>query len=697
MTHNQTLNSDTPVQFIKGVGPKRAIALNKIGLEKAIDLLYYFPRRHLDRTSITPIKNLRKGVKCTIVATVEAGGMVKARKRKYYQLIVNDGSGLIKCTWFNNPKYIENLFSIGNKVAFYGKVEFYNGYQLIHPEYDILSNEESEPLNTGGVIPLYSSSEELKSIGLDSRGFRRIIKTCLTNFDFNKEEFFSDEIISMYELIPLEIALQYIHFSPDIDQLSKAKRRLKFDEHFFLQLLIALRKLFNSKRHGRVMPDTGTYIKRIFNSINFDLTLAQKKTLSEIRSDMASQKVMNRLIQGDVGSGKTIVAILASAIVVGNNFQVAVMVPTEILAYQHYSVFKSYFDKVQVPVGLLVGKQNLSERKNLLSGIKEGKIRIIIGTHAIIQKEIKFQDLGLIIIDEQQRFGVIQRGNLLRKGLDPHVLSMTATPIPRTLANTFHGDMDLSLIDEMPKHRKPVTTKVVSQKSLEKVYAFMESELEKGRQCIVIYPLIDDSEKLDLGAAVKGFEVLKKRFLDYSVELMHGRMKREEKDKIMSHFSSNKIRLLVSTTVIEVGIDVPNATVMLIENAERFGLTQLHQLRGRIGRGSEKGYCILIHRKITDNSKKRLGIMERTKDGFEISDEDLRLRGPGEFYGTRQHGYPVWKIADIVNDGEIIRDAQKVASNIIAHDNNLLKSSNEKIRKRFFQEYQEMLNMVNIT
>ena len=264
----------------------------------------------------------------------------------------------------------------------------------------------------------------------------------------------------MYELIPLEIALQYIHFSPDIDQLSKPKRRLKFDEHFFLQLLIALRKLFNSKRHGRVMPDTGTYIKRIFNSISFDLTLAQKKTLSAIRSDMASQKVMNRLIQGDVGSGKTIVAILASAIVVGNNFQVAVMVPTEILAYQHYSVFKSYFDKVQVPVGLLVGKQNLSERKSLLSGIKEGIIRIIIGTHAIIQKEIKFQDLGLIIIDEQQRFGVIQRGNLLRKGLDPHVLSMTATPIPRTLANTFHGDMDLSLIDEMPKHRKPVTTKV---------------------------------------------------------------------------------------------------------------------------------------------------------------------------------------------------------------------------------------------
>tara|TARA_Y100001956_G_scaffold80265_1_gene95106 strand:- start:466 stop:1686 length:1221 start_codon:yes stop_codon:yes gene_type:complete len=406
---------------------------------------------------------------------------------------------------------------------------------------------------------------------------------------------------------------------------------------------------------------------------------------------------MNRLVQGDVGSGKTIVAILASAIVAGNNFQVAVMVPTEILAYQHYSVFKSYFDKVRVPVGLLVGKQNLSERKNLLSGIEDGKIRIVIGTHAIIQKEIKFQDLGLIIIDEQQRFGVIQRGNLVDKGLDPHVLSMTATPIPRTLANTFYGDMDLSLINEMPKHRKPVTTKVVNQKSLEKVYGFMESELEKGRQCIVIYPLIDDSEKLDLETAINGFEVLKRRFLDYSVELVHGRMKREEKDKIMSNFSTNKIKLLVSTTVIEVGIDVPNATVMLIENAERFGLTQLHQLRGRIGRGSEKGYCILIHRKITENSKKRLSIMERTKDGFEISDEDLKLRGPGEFYGTRQHGYPIWKIADIVNDGKIIRDAQKAASNIIDDDNNLIKISNEKIRKRFFQEYQEMLNMVNIT
>tara|TARA_B100000029_G_C17609750_1_gene969089 strand:- start:16677 stop:18770 length:2094 start_codon:yes stop_codon:yes gene_type:complete len=697
MIYNQTLNSKTPVQYIKGIGPKRALVLNKIGIETAIDLLYFFPRRHLDRTSITPIKKIIRGKKVTIVATVEASGLVQARRRKYFQLIVNDGSAFLKCIWFNNPKYVENLFSIGNKVAFHGKVEFYNGYQLIHPEYDILSDAESEPLNTGGVIPIYSSNEELKKIGLDSRGFRRIIKYCLDNFDFDNEEFLSDRIIENYKLISLERALKFIHFSQEIDQLSKAKHRLKFDEHFFLQLLIALRKLINSKRHGKVIPNNGAYVKRIFNSISFDLTGAQKKALSEIHSDMASRKVMNRLVQGDVGSGKTIVAILASAIVAGNNFQVAVMVPTEILAYQHYSVFKSYFDKVRVPVGLLVGKQNLSERKNLLSGIEDGKIRIVIGTHAIIQKEIKFQDLGLIIIDEQQRFGVIQRGNLVDKGLDPHVLSMTATPIPRTLANTFYGDMDLSLINEMPKHRKPVTTKVVNQKSLEKVYGFMESELEKGRQCIVIYPLIDDSEKLDLETAINGFEVLKRRFLDYSVELVHGRMKREEKDKIMSNFSTNKIKLLVSTTVIEVGIDVPNATVMLIENAERFGLTQLHQLRGRIGRGSEKGYCILIHRKITENSKKRLSIMERTKDGFEISDEDLKLRGPGEFYGTRQHGYPIWKIADIVNDGTIIRDAQKAASNIIDDDNNLIKISNEKIRKRFFQEYQGMLNMVNIT
>jgi len=345
---------------------------------------------------------------------------------------------------------------------------------------------------------------------------------------------------------------------------------------------------------------------------------------------------------------------------------------------------------------LLVGKQKSTERKKILAAIQEGRVNVVVGTHAIIQDEVTFQDLGLVIIDEQQRFGVLQRGKLLSKGDNSDILAMTATPIPRTLAITYHGDMDLSLLDEMPTHRQPVTTRIVEAEKIEKVYSFMAEEMKKGRQGMVVYPLIDESEKMDLEAAVEGCKRLEKQFSDFVTALLHGRMKREEKDDIMDRFVGNEIQLLVSTTVIEVGIDIPNATIMLIENAERFGLTQLHQLRGRIGRGSEKGYCILVQRNITANSRKRLAIMERTSDGFEISDEDLKLRGPGEFYGTRQHGYPKWKIADLVNDGQIIRDARKAAFKIVKVDPHLTDPVNKKIRLRFMKDYQQMLEMVNI-
>ena len=696
MSSEQSLSENTSVQYVKGVGPKRASILKKSEIKTALDLLYHFPRRHLDRTSVTKIRDLTKGITTTVVAKVEAGGMRSARKKKYYQLMVNDNTGFMKCTWFNAAQYMEKVFSVGDEVAFHGKVDFFNGYQIVHPEYDILSDEEKEPLNTGAVIPIYPTGESLKKMGLESRGFRRIIKACIDAYELDELEFMSKEIVDEQSLPPLASALQHIHFAPDVETLRDAVRRLKFDEHFFLQLLMALRKTIITEQSGRTMTEVGPYVKQIYETLGFELTGAQKRVLKEIRADMASPEVMNRLLQGDVGSGKTIVAILASAVAVSNGAQVAVMVPTEILAHQHYHVFKSHLDAVRMPTALLVGKQKLTERKMILAAIQEGRVNVVVGTHAIIQNEVTFQDLGLVIIDEQQRFGVLQRGKLLSKGNNPDILAMTATPIPRTMAITYHGDMELSLLDEMPKYHQPATTRIVKVEKIEKVYSFMAEEMKKGRQCMVVFPLIDESEKMDLEAAVEGCKRLEKLFSDFVTALLHGRMKREEKDDIMDRFVRNEIQLLVSTTVIEVGIDVPNATIMLIENAERFGLTQLHQLRGRIGRGSEKGYCILVERNITVNSRKRLAIIERTNDGFEISDEDLKLRGPGEFYGTRQHGYPKWKIADLVNDGQIIRDARKAAFKIVKIDPHLSDPANKKIRLRFMKDYQQMLEMVNI-
>ncbi len=519
------LGLDKQVQFVKGVGPQRAKVLNDTNVATALDLLYYFPRRHLDRTSITLIKNLEKGKTATVVAKVEAGGMRNSPKRKYYQLMVSDGSGILKCTWFNGAQFIKKVFSVGDEVALHAKVDFYNGYQMVHPEYDILSDDERKPLNTGAVIPLYPSSEALKKVGLDSRGFRRIIKACLEDFDLGQTEYFPNEIIEYYKLSALDSAFRHIHFAPDPDALSTAIRRLKFDEHFFLQLLMALRQSLTAKRGGLKMAETGPYVKKIFNSLSFELTEAQKRVLVEIRSDMASEKVMNRLLQGDVGSGKTIVAVLAAAVAVGNGVQVAVMAPTEILTYQHHALFNSYFSHVHIPTALLVGKQTASEKVKILEGIANGRIGVVVGTHAVIQEEVQFNNLGLVVIDEQQRFGVVQRGKLLGKGRNPDMLSMTATPIPRTLAITYHGDMDLSLLDEIPKHRLPVRTRIVDGETVEKVHSFMEEQIDKGRQCMIVYPLIEESEKSDLEAATKGFERISKRFSAHSVELLHGRMK----------------------------------------------------------------------------------------------------------------------------------------------------------------------------
>ena len=690
------INLSTSLQYIKNVGPERAKVLSEIGLEDSEDLLYYFPRRHLDRTTVTAISLLKKGMITTIVGKVETCGERKTRKGKLFQAVLSDGTGLLTLLWFNGVPYIKKSIEIGDQFAVHGKIEFYNGLQIVHPEYDKL-NIDDDPLNTGSVIPLYPLTQELQKAGIENRFFRKIIRGMLKGIN-NISDFFPSEFLQKHKLVSRYEALHWIHFADKEKDVKRAIYRLKFDEHFFLQLLMALKKESNCRVGTKPLDKTGPHVKLIYDQLNFELTDAQNRVLKEIRTDLGKPITMNRLLQGDVGSGKTIVAVLAAAIAIGNNVQIAVMAPTEILVRQHYESFKKFSEIGKITCAILVGNTKEGERKKVIDALKTGRIDLIVGTHALIQKDIEFKNLGLVIVDEQHRFGVTQRGDLVEKGLNPHFLAMTATPIPRTLAITYHGDMDLSIIDELPKHRKPVITKKIGPERLKNVYNFMNNEVSKGRQCMIVYPLVEETEKSDLTAAVEAYETLSRTaFTDVNVGLIHGRMKKEEKDNIMNEFSDNRIKILVSTTVIEVGIDVPNATVMLVEHADRFGLIQLHQLRGRVGRGSEKSYCIFVQRDITENSRKRLDIMERTNDGFVISDEDLKLRGPGEFFGIRQSGFFKYKIADLVMDGPIIKSARKAAFDLVAKDPHLRNRSFIELRRHFLKKYQHMLDFVNIS
>ena len=692
----KALTLSTSLQAIKGVGPARAEALSTIGIHTVSDLLYYYPRKHLDRTTVTPISKLKRDQEATVIGKIEAADLRRGKRRQYFQAILSDGKGMMSLTWFNGARYIKKAIKVGDRLAVSGKVEFYNGFQIVHPEYDKLKDDE-DPVNSGLVIPLYSISAELKNTRLDSRGLRRLIKT-ISDSLIEFPDHFSLEFRKSNGLAHLNNALRNIHFAESENVLNEAVHRLKFDEHFFLQMLMALRKSSLQKTGTKALKKIGPQVKLISDSLDFELTNAQKKVIKEIKDDMARPFSMNRLLQGDVGSGKTIVSILSSAIAVANDVQVAVMAPTEILAHQHLASFKKHAETAHMTCAILVGGTPAKERRAILEGLVERRIDIIIGTHAIIQKDVKFKKLGLAIIDEQHRFGVLQRGDLTVKGLNPHVLAMTATPIPRTLAITYHGDMDLSIIDEMPANRIPVVTKVVEPSRLGKVYQFIKDEVAAGRQCMVIYPLVEESEKSDLAAAVEAHKELdEKLFPDLNVGLIHGRMKSGEKDNIMERFSKNEISILISTTVVEVGVDIPNATVMVIEHADRFGLTQLHQLRGRVGRGAEKSYCVLVKRNVTDTSRTRLSIMEETHDGFVIADEDLKLRGPGQFFGIKQSGFFKFKIANMVTDGPIIHMARKLAFEIVERDPNLKNESNKMIREMFILDYSDRLDDISLS
>lgn len=699
--NTKKLTPDSLVQYLKGVGPKRAEALESFDVETVEDLLYFFPRRYLDRSTIVPINKLKVDQEATVVGKVMAKGVRKGRRRSYFELVVEDKTGMLKCRWFRGVRWIKNVFKTGEPIAVSGKVAFFNGFSMNHPDYDKLGKGEEDPVNTGKIIPLYPGSEKLKRVGLDSRRFRKIYNRVLPKLDGVIPEYLPENIRSEYRLAQIEQALKGIHAPDDQASLDKAKKRLKFEELFFIQLMLALRKYHYKKApEGISYDEIGPLCESLYRILPFELTDAQKEAMREIRADMKSKNVMNRLLQGDVGSGKTVVAMLAASIAVGNGYQVAFMAPTEILAEQHYRTVQSYFRKLKVPVALLTGSLKGKDRKSILTGLKHGDIPIVVGTHALIQEGVAFDALGLAIIDEQHRFGVLQRGELNKKGDNIDVLVMTATPIPRTMSLTVYGDLDVSTIDELPADRQKIITKKVPVNKLDSVYRFIKDELDKDRQCYVVYPLIEESEKTDLQAATQGYEYLQQVFSDYEVALLHGRMNADEKEEIMRRFEANEIQMLVSTTVIEVGIDVPNATIMLIENAERFGLTQLHQLRGRVGRGAHKSYCILVQRNKGSNNEtaeQRLSIMVETTDGFRIADEDLKIRGPGEMFGTKQSGFPDLKIADFINDKDLLYLARNAAFDLVKKDPTLESDDYSNLKSHFVTHYKEQWKLSHIS
>ncbi len=685
------------VQYVKGVGEARATLLKTIGIHTVEDLLNYIPRRYLDRSTILQISQLSAGTETTVVGRV-VGVKKIPRPRQRLQVTIYDKTGLLDAVWFNQVQYFDKVFQKDQEVAFSGKVGFYRGWQIVHPDFDIIE-ESKDQLHTGQIIPLYPSGQTLQSRGLSSRGFRRIIHHALEKFADQIPENLPDYLTDRYHLLPRNLSYRQIHFPEKIEDVEQALRRLKYEELFYLELLMALRHRYQrAPSPGLALQTTGEVIKKVLQKIPYKLTAAQRRVLQEIYSDLQSGQPMNRLLQGDVGSGKTLVALITALIALENNYQVALMAPTEILAEQHFLNIQDLLSDLQMDIHLLTGSLKNQQKTTIHQGLQQGQIRFVIGTHALVQEKVEFQNLGLVIIDEQHRFGVLQRGELIKKGWNPHILVMTATPIPRTLAMTLYGDLDTSVIDEMPPGRQRVVTAWRSEEKLQEVYLFIRERLTAGERIYIVYPLVEESEKIDLKAATESFAYLQKNVFPHTrMSLLHGRMKSEEKETAMRKFKSGDIQILVSTSVIEVGVDVPEATVMLIEHAERFGLSQLHQLRGRVGRGSRKSYCILITPPdINETARSRMRMMEKTGDGFVIAEEDLRLRGSGEFFGTRQHGLPDLKFSDLVTDQKIIQTARKDAFTLIEKDPNLRQADHQHTREYFQRHFVEKYKLIQI-
>jgi ATP-dependent DNA helicase RecG len=686
---------DQNVGNIPYIGHTREALLKDMGIQTVEDLLIYFPRRYLDRTNIKSIGNLVTGEECTVVGDVVNTVLQQYRRRKILHVTLRDSTGYMTLNWFQGHQWIQKMLKPGETISVSGKVDFFRGHTMTHPDFDFVDRDQ---LNTGMLVPVYPLTQELRKRGLNSRVFRKIFKRLFDTCPHDLPDPLPESVRNTIRLLPYRNALCQMHFPDDEASLKKGWFRFKFQELFMLQLLLAIKKrTIRQQKSPYVCRQAGELIHKLYHSLPFDLTNAQKRVIREIYEDLRSGHVMNRLLQGDVGSGKTLVAAAAAAIMIDNGFQTAIMAPTEILANQHYKNFNHLFMPLNIPIALLTGRQSAPKKRESLTHVANGQTPLVIGTHALIQEGVVFRELGFVVVDEQHRFGVDQRALLIKKGLSPHVLSMTATPIPRTLSMTLYGDMDVSILDEMPPGRKAVRTSVVTPGGLTHIYDFIRKEIHNGRQVYVVYPLISESEKMDLQAAEAGYKKLRDTiFPDLNVALLHGKTPSREKERIMTDFKKGAIHILVSTTVIEVGVDVPNASIMMVENAERFGLTQLHQLRGRVGRGADQSYCLLVNRKNSERGNARLGILEKSTDGFEIAEADLRLRGPGEFFSTRQHGDSGLKIADLVSDMPVMMKARKEAFKLIDQDPNILRSQNATLREFFLKHYRDKLDYASI-
>jgi ATP-dependent DNA helicase RecG len=727
-----------PVQFLKGIGPKKGEALQAYGIHTVHDLFFHVPRRYIDRTTMLPIGSLRRRIgtgspsaaeprireQVTVVGTVRSFRVMGVGRKARFVLILADDTGSVQCVWFGGAHFWKTMFRVGETLAVSGEPGIYGQIvQFIHPEFDRITSTDAESggveesqwadlLNTGGMVPLYPSGQDLVRIGLDSGGFRRVIASALRQSGDVLEEMLPASVLENRGLIGETEALRRVHFPQTGESLKAGLLRLKYQELFLFQLKLALqRRRRKQVVDGISFEPNAPLARRLVDALPFSLTSAQKRVIREVLDDMSSPEPMNRLLQGDVGSGKTVVALVAMLVAVQNGYQAAMMAPTELLAEQHYGTLSRLLRDIPVSIRLLTGGQKSRTRRDVLEDLRSGGAQIVLGTHALFEPDVDFARLGLVVIDEQHRFGVRQRASFRAKGTTPDVLVMTATPIPRTLSLTLFGDLDVSVIDELPKERQRIRTVIKGEGEMRGITGFVREQINAGRQAYFVYPLIEESDKLDLKAATAHAARLREDwFPGLRVALVHGRLPREERDEVMQRFRGREIDILVATTVIEVGIDVPNATVMVIENAERFGLAQLHQLRGRVGRGAEQSTCILVTRdwkaKASARSpgaetdaardRARLATMVETTDGFRIAEADLRMRGPGDFFGTRQSGVPAFRVADIATDVELLGMARDDAFDMIERDPSLTKPDHRSLARHLRTYEGDALALVHV-
>jgi ATP-dependent DNA helicase RecG len=693
----RTEGLDTPLQFLKGVGPQRATLLAKLGLETVADALLHLPRRHEDRSQLTPLGRLAVGPEPRTCAGTVAGMSPPPRGRPQVPLFVTlrDPTGFLRAVWFGQP-YLARIFQRGQRLIVHGKIQPPNrgsgALEMRVDDYEIVEDAEDETLHTGRLVPVYP-----RTAGLQQRPLRALLKRLVDAHAAAVPELLPVGVLARRGLLPLGEALRAGHFPATEAERAAGLRRLVFDDFLILEVGLAIRRNREGRRPGLALNPPGELARRLRAALPFALTGAQERVWKEIRTDMAAPYPMNRLLQGDVGSGKTIVACLAILTAIEAGYQAALMAPTEILAEQHAMTLGRLLVPLGVEVTLLTNATRGKARRERLEALRAGAVACVVGTHALVQKSVGFKRFGLAVVDEQHRFGVVQRAILRGKGESPDVLVMTATPIPRTLALTLYGDLDVSVLDEMPPGRQRIVTGVRDERGRARVYAFLREQMQAGRQVYVVYPLVEESEVLDLRAATDMARRLQSEiFPEFRVGLLHGRMSFAEKDGVMGEFRSGAIQLLVSTTVIEVGIDVPNATVMLVEHAERFGLSQLHQLRGRVGRGSERSYCILMSAGASEEARRRLAAMEETGDGFRIAEADLGIRGPGDFFGTRQSGLPAFRVADLLRDAALLEEARQEAFALVAADPDLARPEHRALRAALLARWRGKLDLASV-